>query len=118
MNTEYNRVIPRDFFNEAKLLKCMGLLSLKILDGQLPDGLKIEIEESGEPFDIQLTEDGSLFVANYQVLVNDVPVIMGTAYNSKSNYPLNCIFNYEEIRVFDETGNFTEEFVSFIPAAI
>ena len=45
----YSRVIPRDFFNEAKLLKCMGLLALKVLDNMTPNGIKILIEESGAP---------------------------------------------------------------------
>ena len=36
MNTQYERVIPRDLFNEAKLLKCVGLLVLKIHDGENP----------------------------------------------------------------------------------
>lgn len=107
----YTRVIPRDFFNEAKLLKCMGLLALKILDCQLPEGLDIRIEESGEPFDIQLTDSGNLHVSNYSVTINDIPVWFGTVYNSKSNYPLVAEVNGQELRVFTETGEFDSEFI-------
>lgn len=111
MNT-HNRVIPRDFFNEAKLLKCMGLLSLKILDNMIPDGLKIEISESGEPFDIRLLNDGSLTVINYPVIINDkLSVTLKTTYNSKVKYPLLCEYNYIEYEVFDDNGNFTQEFI-------
>lgn len=109
---KYNRVIPRDFFNEAKLLKCMGLLSLKILDAQLPEGINITIEDSGEPFEIRLTEDGMLFVANYPVTLNDKNVLFGTTYNSKSQYPFFCIIDYVETLVFDENGQFTTEFLN------
>lgn len=110
----YTRVIPRDFFNEAKLLKCMGVLALKILDRQLPDGVNIEIEESGEPFQIELTDDGNLFVSNYPVLVNGQPATFCTVYNSKENFPLNLIYDYCEYRVFDEAGNFHPDFINFV----
>ena len=109
----YQRVIPRDFFNEAKLLKCMGQLSLKILDCQLPEGIKIEIEETGEPFEIHLTDDGRLFVSNYQTSINDTYISLSTTYNSKYNYPLICFHDDVELLVFDEFGNFTEEFIQF-----
>ena len=106
----YTRVIPRDFFNEAKLLKCMGQLSLKILDGLLPDGVSIQINENGEPFEICQTDDGRLFIANYETTVNDVYVSMSTTYNSKENYPLICYHDDVETTVFDEKGDFTDEF--------
>lgn len=115
MNTQtetYTRVIPRDFFNEAKLLKCMGLLSLMILDNKTP--CDIRIQEDGEPFQIELTEDGSLFVANYPVFVKDTLCLFKTTYNSKANYPLICEYDYCEYRVFDESGNWDEEFLEFI----
>lgn len=108
----YTRVIPRDFFNEAKLLKCMGQLALKILDGMLPDGLKIEINESGEPFNILLTDDGRLFISNYETTINDVYVSMSTTYNSKDAFPLVCFHDDDETTVFDDNGEFTEEFIT------
>jgi len=66
----YSRVIPRDFFNEAKLLKCMGQLSLAILDGMTPEGITITVEETGEPFQIELDDDGYLYLTNYEMFVN------------------------------------------------
>lgn len=110
---QYQRVIPRDFFNEAKLLKCLGHLSLKILDGMLPDGVKIAIEESGKPFEIHLTDDGRLFLNDYDVTINDTYVSMSTTYNSKDNYPLVCFHDDVETVVFNELGMFTEEFIEF-----
>jgi hypothetical protein len=111
--TDYTRVIPRDFFNEAKLLKGMGLLALKILDCQLPEKIGIDItNEEGEPFDIQLTEDGLLFVANYRVTVNNVDVFVGSRYNSKSNFSLVAVVDYCEYLIFEEDGKFSEEFIT------
>lgn len=106
----YQRVIPRDFFNESKLLKCMGQLSLKILDNATPDGMKIEIEESGDPFETYLCEDGSLAIINYPVTINDVSVGFKTTYNSKSPFPFFCQIDDCDIEVFDDNGEFTEEF--------
>lgn len=114
----YNRVIPRDFFNEAKLLKCMGVISLAILDNKMPKGIKMSFEETGEPFEVALSDEGSLFVANYPVTINGESYILKTTYNSKQNYPL--FFdtqNYEEIEVLDESGNFTTKFIEYFTAA-
>lgn len=110
---KYERVIPRDFFNEAKLLKCLGLLSVKILDNMIPAGIKIEITESGKAFDVRQDEnDGGLYINNYSVKINGSSVLMKTIYNSKDNYPLLCTYNdYEEVLVFDESGEFSDDFI-------
>lgn len=113
----YIRVIPRDLFNEAKLLKCFGQLALKVLDGLVPEGLVISIDENGEPFQIELADDGYLFIANYETTVNGQPVVFRSLYNSKSNWPFYCTLSEgDEVAVFDERGEFTLEFVeNFIP---
>ena len=60
----YRRKIPRDFFNEAKLLKCMGLLSVKVLDNKIPEGIDIEVNGDGDRFNIELNESYNNAVAN------------------------------------------------------
>ncbi len=106
----YTRVIPRDFFNEAKLLKCFGQLALKILDNQTP--CKIEISDSGEAFEIELSDDGCLFLRNYAVTINNTEVFFKTTYNSKSAYPFYCEIDYNDYEVFNEKGEFTQEFTN------
>lgn len=110
-SSDHPRTIPRDFFNESKLLKCMGFLALRILDNQLPDGISIKIDEHGEPFEIKMLRDGSLTVSNYDVYVNGEIVVMKTTYNSKSNFPLFCDYEGEEFLVFDDKGQFDKEFI-------
>lgn len=111
-NHNYMRVIPRDFFNESKLLKCMGFLELAILDRKLPEGINIEIEDSGDPFEIYLDEIwGILSVSNYPVTVNGETYQFGTTYNSKSNFPFVVIKDDIDIEVFDENGKFTQDFI-------
>lgn len=108
----YERVIPRDFFNEAKLLKCMGRLALLILDGFIPDGMDINVWESGGPFEIVQDQDGNLSVKNYPVIIGGKTVYCYTLCNNQSPYPFCALIGDEEIRIFDAEGNFTEEFKS------
>jgi len=113
LSSNYTRVIPRDFFNESKLLKCMGQLSLNILDGKGLLGLKIE--ETGEPFEIlQDDGDGSLFLSNYKVTFNGKQLFLKSAYNSRLPYPLKCELDDDTCDVFTDNGDFTEEFFSLL----
>jgi hypothetical protein len=106
--SDYYRVIPRDFFNESKLLKCFGLLALKHLDG-MAHGL--EIEHDGSPFEIQQDDDGNLFINNVKTEINGDHVVFYTRYNRKDTYPFYCVDkDGTEIEVFTEQGEFTEDF--------
>lgn len=111
MKENYCRVIPRDFFNEAKLLKCMGQLALKILDRQTP--CEISIKESGKPFEVALLDEGSLTVINYPVTVKGIILTFKTTYNSKGAFPFYCEYDYTDYTVFDDNGNFDDEFINF-----
>lgn len=108
----YTRVIPRDFFNEAKLLKCMGKLALNIHDGY-PLYFSLQLKECGEPFDIvQNDDDGSLYIMNYPLKLNGDTYYPWTPYNSKDNYPLYITgLDGDDVRVFDEEGNFSKGFI-------
>lgn len=68
MNRNYFRVLPRDLFNEAKLLKCVGRLCLLIHDRTAPESLAFE--ENGEPFRVALLDEGSLTIANLVISVH------------------------------------------------
>ncbi len=108
----YNRVIPRDLFNEGKLLKCMGRLILLILDGRTP--VKMGYDEIDEPFEIELLDEGSLTISNLDVSIKKKKVIFKTTYNSKEPYPLFCGQDEtESIEVLTDEGEFTEEFITY-----
>jgi len=112
-NIEYTRVIPRDLFNEAKLLKCMGRLCLLIHDQLTPVDMSASLE--GEQFEIGMLLDGSLTIKNLHVNVMGEKFTFKTTYNSKRNYPL--MIEYQgsegEYLVFDESGQFSTEFIEF-----
>lgn len=112
----HKRVIPRDFFNEAKLLKCLGRFQL--LTGhdvnKLPrefDRSKLVIEFDHEPFWIrQRDSDGALFVSNYNVFLDNDRLSLYVPYNSKETWPLFAEYHDGTYYVFDEEGNFMPNF--------
>lgn len=109
---EYIRVIPRDLFNEAKLLKSMGRLCLLIHDGLVPAPMEVFYE--GEEFEIVLDDEGSLRIRNIQIKVKDIFIIFKTTYNSKSIYPFYAECDNVDYLVFDSEGNFDEEFLGLV----
>lgn len=113
INENYGRQIPRDFFNESKLLKCLGAFKIQIGETRLPDNLSVSIEEDGDAFDIDLDPNyGCLYVVNYPIIVNGLQYFFGTTYNSKEPYPFVCYDHDDyEIQVLDDKGKLTQEFI-------
>lgn len=101
MGRHYGRVIPRDFFNEAKLLKCLGRLELLILDRKL----SLTSEYDGEAFTVLQDIDGDLRVANYHVSYCGEELDLFTPLNSRERWPLRALYRGEEYCLFDEKGN-------------
>lgn len=102
----YIRVIPRDFFNESKLLKCLGRFQLLIHDRGCK-GYNFKVIFHGEPFSIKQNDhDGSLFVENYCVMLDGERLDLFSHYNSKESYPLFCVYRGDLYRVLDDDGNF------------
>jgi len=112
---KYKRVIPRDLFNEAKLLKCMGRLCLNILDNKTPVPMEVVNEDDcRDGFKIHLSESADLMVANIRIKIKTFHVAFWTTYNSKSDYPFFCGRDEtESVEVFTDEGEYTEEFVTY-----
>ncbi len=111
----YLRVIPRDLFNEAKLLKCLGQLALIIHDGvRVPRGLSLDHENEEDGFRIdQDSNTGALYCENLTCYCSGRMIGLRSPYNSKDAFPLQ--FNVgDEIdgRVFDESGALSDDFRS------
>lgn len=110
MNT-YERVFPRDLFNEAKLLKCIGQVMLLAHNYNAPIKFKLVSDLGYNGFVIEQYEsDGSLYVANHDFTVNGDTYHIYTPYNSKDNYPLKITAGDEDFDVLDMAGNFSEDF--------
>jgi hypothetical protein len=112
----YRRVVPRDLFNEAKLLKCLGKIAIGILDGKLGE---FELEEKftnpENGFEIVQNDDGDIMCENYRVFKGDEELYLFTRLNSKANWPLMTIdHNAEYIDVMDDDGKFTNDFLTYL----
>lgn len=111
----YQRVIPRDLFNEAKLLKCLGQLALIIHDGvKVPRGLALNHFAEDEGFRIEQNPDsGALYCSNMELTFAGQRIGLSAPYNSKDAYPLRFVVDDDtEGRVFDESGALSDEFRS------
>lgn len=111
----YNRTIPRDLFNEAKLLKCLGQLSLLIHD-EMARPLSIDHDETEFPGFLieQRDSDGALYCSNLQVFCKGRLIGLWSPYNRKDAYPLTFSLDDEEGDVFTDEGELSEEFRGLI----
>lgn len=111
----YYRIVPRDFFNEALLLKCLGHLLIQIeRDPKLHYSLWTVSDYDGKPFKIEMDEDGYLSVSNHIFYFNGERMIFATRSNRLHHYPLEVIAIDDYTDVFDQQGNITDEFIELL----
>lgn len=116
---DYQRVIPRDLFNESKLLKCLGQLALIIHDGvDVHEDLNLEHDqEEFLGFNIDKDEsDGGLYVSNLILTIENDVIMVYTPYNSKDPYPLVFVKcdGVGEGKVFTDEGKLSQEFKDWL----
>lgn len=98
----YHRVIPRDLFNEGRLLTMLGKLVIHIMDSH--SVWKYEHLDTG-PFEIeQSPNDGSLICFNIQFYYYDKPVVLYRPLNTRDPWSLYFIWQGDERSVFTSTG--------------
>ena len=114
----YRREVPRDLFNEGNLLKCLGMISVSILDNKFYKyGLKDELNDFGEGFVIEQTESGDTYCSNYFVYDpegENIPLYR--PLNSRSPWPLLFVNKFEDSLddVFNDDGTFSQEFFDYL----
>ena len=111
----YERVIPRDLFNESSLLKCYGRLYI-VLEGHQRARFKMESVPS---FDVvQREHDGFLFVENLTFTIGQHEYRLVRPLNSRSAWPLYAERiedeDFESIAVFTDAGELTAEMLELI----
>ncbi len=113
----YQRVIPRDLFNESKLLKCLGQLAVMIHDGRLL-GVTVEIIEEYEYPGFRINQNqssGRLFCDSLRFETSKGQgLYFSLPYNSRDPYPLILDGPDDDVYVFDDAGNLTQVFIAFI----
>lgn len=113
----YNRVIPRDLFNEANLLKCLGRLWC-LLDETRGHNARLgnaDSEHSGDAFIIeQDPSDGAIYVSNLPFTIGRIHFTLFVPLNNRNPWPLWLHHSEDDIRVFTEDGFLSSEFVQLI----
>jgi hypothetical protein len=114
----YTRVVPRDLFNDANLLKCLGQLYLNI-DNVPKQGFELSDLDGVDGFPIEQDEaDGSTFCPLVTAMVNGEEFHFVRPMNSREPWPLlmrsQTNFDYDEIPVFTNNGGFHPDFLKLI----
>jgi len=105
----YERVIPRDLFNEASLLKCVGRLWIETEKYR-----SVTFFHDGKAFDIRQDQgDGSIYIDNVRVFIDDISYSAFRPLNSREPWPLTLVQDtgtgWRQIEVFTDEGKLTEE---------
>lgn len=111
----YQRVIPRDLFNEANLMKCYGQLYLELEHMNVPG---VELEHHGDNFIITQDESsGDLTINNILLVVGRKTYGFYRPLNSREGWPLYLMTGDDPIPVFlpgTGVGYLSDEFKRFI----
>lgn len=107
--SNYIRVLPRDLFNEANLLECLGALWIAVENS---DRARFTVDDV-DSFDIrQSPDDGSIYVANAPFEVNGVRYTLFRPLNSREPWPLLAVQgddpDAEYFEVFDSNGKLSQ----------
>lgn len=113
----YMRVFPRDLFNEAGLLKCLGRLVICLEDIAGPHGASLPEFMAG-PLPIeQNPASGGIFLNGFFLSCNGLTWRLERPLNSREPWPLYATDpdeDRDEIEIFDDQGNLTPEFLGLI----
>lgn len=114
----YDRVLPRDLFNEAKLLKCLGQLCMLIHD-ELCNLRVYHNTKYYEGFNIQQdASDGGLFVQNLEfTTLSGMPVCVCVILNARSPYPMLFQLHGNEYLLFNDDGQLSAEYFEHLHGA-
>lgn len=113
----YNRVAPRDLFNEANFLKCLGQLAMAIIDGHLPHIYFDEDTYSQVGTPLMQNEDGDLCLVYdlFKFKCDDDAILIFRPLNSREPWPIYTINeDGERVSLFDADGKITDQFRQFI----
>lgn len=116
--SNYVRVLPRDLFNEASLLKCMGTLWIRL--SELRDHRAAIVEEDVPFYDITQDEaTGAITVSNLTFVIDGVKHRLMRPLNSREPWPLwveerEGDWDFDAVAVFDDEGNLSRDMLELI----
>lgn len=113
--SNYIRVLPRDLFNEASLLKCVA--RLWILTDEKRDHQARFVTEDCDVFNVlQDQSSGAIYIGNVEFTVRNVPHRLSRPLNSRSAWSLymDTEDGDETLSVFDDEGNLSADMLSYV----
>lgn len=111
---DYNRVIPRDLFNEANLLKCLGKLVLLTDESSLYNFIEYEhIRNEFEIVQDQYSGDIYCINVNFFLKSENSFIELFIPLNSREPWPLYYRLEEDiEGKVFTNKGELTKQFMN------
>lgn len=117
----HRRVIPRDLFNESKLLKCLGQLALHAHDGTTGRGLlkhRIDFQLRAAVMGfivMQDPADGGLYVDNLEFFCHGHRLRFKSGLNAMAPYPLTLeSADLGPVEVLRDDGSLADEFLAHL----
>lgn len=116
----YQRMIPRDLFNDANLLKCYGQLYIKLTESGIEHSAKLLDDLCQDGFNIeQNPNSGATSLNNVILLIDNMTYWLERPLNSRDSWPLYVVGNdadgdTDPIPVFDDNGNLSSEMIELI----
>ena len=112
----YRRVIPRDLFNEASLLKCYGRLYIAL--EKLNGAARFSAEDLASFDIVQSEDDGSITVRNLSLIVGVNEYSLWRPLNSRGRWPLYASAtddpDFDPVAVFTDEGELTVDMCNLI----
>lgn len=114
----YLRVVPRDLFNEANLLKCYGQIYVNLEKLNLRDVDFVHLDDDTRPGPFNVQQDpasGAIYVANVRLEVRGRTCQLHRPLNSRDAWPLYLTTeNGVELAVFTDSGSFSQEMSAYL----
>lgn len=115
----FYRVIPRDLFNEAKILAMVSKFTQDVNEGKMPRGF---IGKLNKKWTVALSEDGLLYISGFNLTYKGQKADLTMNYNAGKMYrfPLQITvesMNLWNVSVYDENGELNSDMNQFEEAA-
>lgn len=108
----YIRVIPRDLFNEASLLKCYGKLAIALEVNNVP-ACRLSAEDMDAFEIVQRDDDGAITIEGLTLLTAAHEYELWRPLNSREPWPLyaeRIAEGLDPVAVFNRDGALSEDF--------
>lgn len=111
----FMRVIPRDLFNEAKMLAMVSKFAKDVNQGKMPGGF---IGKLNKKWTVALSEDGELYISGFDLTYKGQKANLTMNYNAgKTNrFPLQVTvenMDLYSVSIYDENGELDSDMIQF-----